>query len=501
MLLGKTQLELGRDGDAVQSLVRAKELTAEDRESIDRHVEVNLLLAEAAGKTGDNKRVSECYDELLSVDPTVQSFYMQKAQAEQYAGEHIAALGTLLTGIAYATDSSSLHLEAKRLIRSLEAEDFEPAEKLFRQLQANKEQLKDETALYEWRRGSYRLDWSDPDSLERAKGRFTEALALDPKDPSILANLYGFLVLVNSYKDNTAAEGYLAKIDSLPTVDLAKEIREWLMRVRASYLLSKGKDFYGDAYSVAKQGRAINDSKQAELLQAQTATLTARNRDTLMEIERTARYEEAHDLVLPLARERYASLADAILSEVNRNLNRNQETQVLFTSLVEKNPKDLPAVQGLMEVCAEYLFDFQCALNAALRYAAAMPAGAKMDVGQQINTAEAGTLTGNLELANQWLASALSDNGLPQDLRAVAFLYRTWVSAVSTTSDDLREPFEQWREATGELRRRGTPLGWSFRGAKHALERGSMNEKHRNLLHQMIATLEDASSPLPEWAP
>jgi hypothetical protein len=56
---------------------------------------------------------------------------------------------------------------------------------------------------------------------------------------------------------------------------------------------------------------------------------------------------------------------DALLVGANHQLGFDARSQKQFEDMVTRDPKDDSAITTLMMVCAEYTFDFDCALSAA----------------------------------------------------------------------------------------------------------------------------------------
>jgi hypothetical protein len=166
---------------------------------------------------------------------------------------------------------------------------------------------------------------------------------------------------------------------------------------------------------------------------------------------------------------------------------------------VQQDPKDQSALNILMYVCSQYVFDFDCAFSAAKQSANSLSKTGPTASGDYLNIAETAVLKGDDTTAQDWLAIAASQPNLDPRDASLIYLYRLWVAMRKGQTAEYKTDFESWQEATGRFRSKKEDLNRIFRGAREALDRSksTMGESRSTLLVRMMDALDNSSITLP----
>ena len=193
--------------------------------------------------------------------------------------------------------------------------------------------------------------------------------------------------------------------------------------------------------------------------------------------------QQALALLRPLTLEHYPTAA-AYLVLVNRSLNKNEDTRAILDTAVMSDPSDRSALDGLMDVCTDSLFDFDCAAEAAERLDALE--GSSGDMSSQLEVAEIEVLAGRYSKASARLQRVLANSATEDKFRAVALFYQVWLSYSGASTREPASLVQAWRLAV----KKSHPL-WVFGGARHVLRtKAPFNTTSAEALMAMIEEME-----------
>jgi len=513
-LLSQAQMLAGNYADALASLDGARDLVKRDREA-GKHVppeeEATLLKmrGDACVQLKDYTSAVAAYDASLQLMPSQPDVYASKALALRYAGKRLEALESALEGLQVsgaAAASQSLHASAKDVIRGLHAEEFTKAEDAIQLAEGKGISLADEHALLISRREGHILDTRQTaQTAAQAEGPLQKALELHPSDPNVQAEIYANLARTHlSDGDLQKLGDYLTQAENLPPNQVSAENREWIARIRSRYWIMMRE--YSKAYASADAARQIMPSDNGDYAAAEAALLFAQDNEKAAgaaatpeqkrEIARLC--QQAVDLAAPLIAKRYLG-ADYVFAEAAHRLGLDTKTREQFESVLQQDPKDDAALNALMLVCSQYLFDFNCAFSAAKRDAALHDPNESDAAEAYVNLAEAAMLVGDGEQTRHWLDIALKQPNATPRGKSLAYLYHMWLAMRQGETDQLSTDFLLWQTATEQFRQTHDDLGWLFLGAKKALQDSNLGEKRKALLAAMMAALEDNTQPLPSF--
>ncbi len=550
MALGRAQIQAGKNVDAISSLETAHKLIEQDNKAVSNadHVQVLILLGDSYRAAGEYQAAEEKYSAALRLDSKQIELYRSSALALQFDNKRIEALDTIVQGLKLSNESVTtkvLHQLAVDIIKALQVSEFEKAEIALNQAFLAGVPVANEYALLTSRRCEQMSGTdSTPESRQKAKEDLKRALDRQPTDPAIVASVYGDLARaalldedhqqLKAFLDEDSQElkTFLDEADKLPSDQVPANTREWIKRLRAIDQLNNSK--YEKAYEFADTAYHIEPTDYAASLAAEAMLLWARCKDTAwklgkeeagqeqckrqlllrddevkgsvnltpgQELELKKMYQQAADRIAPLVVKRYQG-GDFIFLRANHYLEQDNRTLEQFTRIVQKDPKDASALDDLIFVCSQYLFNFDCAFSAAQKSARLLDPTAGAAPEDYLNVAEMAVLKGDDKQATDWLtmASAQPHTMKPRD-ESLIYLYRLWVAMRKGQSDEFKTDFESWKEATMRFRDSKDNLGWVFRGARQALDHSSsvIGKDNAGLLASMMDALENNSQTLPAW--
>ncbi len=513
-LLSQAQMRAGNFTDAMASLDAALNLVKRDREAgraVPPEKEASLLKLRGDACVGlkDYRAAVAAYDDSLKLVPSQYDVYASKAEALRFDGKRPEALGAVLEGLQVAgtaAGSPSLHTSAKLVIRDLHAEEFTKAEDAIKLAEGKGVPLADEHALLISRREGQRLDatWTAPTGVQ-VEAPLRKALDLQPSDPNVRVEIYANLARVHLLDgDLQELDHYLTQAEKLPPDSISNENREWILRIRTRYWMTK-RD-YSKAYASADAARQIMQSDYGDYSAAQAALLLAHEKEQEARAPQTPEqkaavtklYRQAFDLSAPLVAKRYTD-ADYVFADAGHALGLDAKTREQFESVLRQSPQDDSALNVLMLVCSQYLFDFGCAFSAAKQDAALQKPNGPNAAEAYVNLAEAAMLVGDGEQTQNWLNIALQQpDAKPRD-KSLAYLYHMWLAMRQGQTDQFLTDFQSWQTATEQFRQTHEDLNWVFIGAKKALHDSNIGEKRKELLAAMMDALEDNQHPLPSF--
>ena len=188
-----------------------------------------------------------------------------------------------------------------------------------------------------------------------------------------------------------------------------------------------------------------------------------------------------------------------MFADAGHALGLDAKTREQFESVLRQSPQDDSALNVLMLVCSQYLFDFGCAFSAAKQDAALQKPNGPNAAEAYVNLAEAAMLVGDGEQTQNWLNIALQQpDAKPRD-KSLAYLYHMWLAMRQGQTDQFLTDFQSWQTATEQFRQTHEDLNWVFIGAKKALHDSNIGEKRKELLAAMMDALEDNQHPLPSF--
>jgi len=514
-LLGQAQMLVGNYTDALASVDAALDVVKREREAgeaVPSEDEATLLKmrGDACVQLKDYNSAVVAYDASLKITPSQSDVYLSKARALRFAGKQPEALDSVLQGLQVsgaATESQSLHALAKDVIRALPPEELPKAEDAIKAAQAKGVPVTDEHALLISRREGQILDtnWT-AETAAQAEGPLLKALDLQPSDPNIKAEIYANLARVHLLDgDLQKLDEYLTLAEKLPPDQVSSENREWIDRVRVRYWISRRE--FAKAYASANAARQIMPSDAGDFLAAQAALLLARQEEKAAPASQTPEqkaaltklYKQAAELAAPLVAKRYSD-ADYVLADAGHALGLDAKNRDQFEKIVRQNPKDDSALNVLMLVCSQYVFDFGCSFSAAKEDAALHDPNGPDAADAYVNLAEAAILVGDNEQTRDWLAIALKQpNATPRN-KSLAYLYHLWLAMRQGNTNQLSTDFQSWQTATEQFRKTNEDLNWLFLGARKALNDSNIGGKRRELLTAMMDALEDKEHRLPSLA-
>jgi len=513
-LLSQAQTLAGNYPDALASLDAALNLVKSDRaagRAVPPEDEATLLKMRGDACVGlkDYRTAVSAYDDSLKILPSQYDVYAGKALALRFDGKRPEALGAVLEGLQVSgagTGSQSLHASAKLVIRDLHAEEFTKAEAAIKLAESKGVPLADEHALLISRREGQRLDamWT-VQTAAQTQVPLQKALDLQPSDPNVQVEIYANLARLHLLDgDLQKLDNYLTQAEKLPTDKVAGENREWIIRIRTRYWIMRKE--YAKAYASADAARQIMQSDYGDFSAAQAALLLAREKEHGAQSPQTPGqkaavtklYQQAFDLAMPLVAKRYSD-ADYVLADAGHPLGLDGKTREQFEGVLRQYPQDDSALNALILVCSQYLFDFGCAFSAAKQDATLHKPNGPDAAEAYVNLAETAMLVGDGEQTRNWLDIALQQpNARPRD-KSLAYFYHMWLAMRQGQTDQLLTDFQSWQTATEQFRQTHEDLNWLFIGAKKALQDSRIGEKRKELLAAMMDALEDNQHPLPSF--
>jgi len=510
-LLGQAQMLTGKYPDAAKSLQAARNLLQQGHETgkvvpPQEEARVLNLLGDADRALNKYTDAEASYDESLKILPSQPEVYASKALALSYDGKRVKSLEALLTGLQATSsdaDAAPLHASAKDLIRALHPEEFAAAEEAVTRSYAATQRVRDEFALVISRKEGQRLDvnWT-PESAEQARDPLQKALDLQPSDPDVLVEVYGNLARTHLFDMDTAnLDTILSQAEKLPPAQVHANNREWVARIRAQYWINR--KVYDNAYASAEAARRIKPTDEGDRMAALALWLLAQEEEKTgatpqQKIVITKRYQQVANLASPLVAKRYPG-ADGLLLGANHELGQDAKSQKQFESLVKQDPQDDSAINSLMLVCSQYVFDFGCSFSAALKDARLHDPKATDAAEAYVNLAEAAILVDKDDQTREWLGVALQQpNAPPRDI-SLAHLYQLWLAMRQGQTDQFRTDFESWLAATEHFRQSKQDLNWLFGGARRKVQDSQLGQKRKEVLFEMMDALEDNNRPLPVW--
>jgi hypothetical protein len=303
------------------------------------------------------------------------------------------------------------------------------------------------------------------------------------------------------YTDRALAEGYLSRAAALPPEGLTAETRNWIARLQAvDYLQQKN---YVTSYNFGLKAQKIVEDEKYDDQNMTKALLSAIEITWAQSLKdqhpaREYKLQEAYGRIKPMVlagdSQAYQSFMDA-----NHLLGRDAESKQVFSDLLDKNVDDHFAARGLLFVCAEYLFDLQCAYGAAKK-ALAKPGE---DIGLQMDGVEAAVLVNDHKQAVEWLKANEQHGEADSMEKAVASFYRFWICYAEDCASSKRD-FQHLIASLDEYNRvRGVSPdlagGWSFAAAKRVLKEDKLAEAKnlpaakKKLLMSIIAVFDNPS--------
>jgi tetratricopeptide (TPR) repeat protein len=511
-LLGRAQMLAGQYSDAAKSLEKARGLLNHDHDagravSPKDETQVLNLLGDAYRNLEKYNQAEASYDASLQIMPSQPDVYASKALALRLEGKRPEALESLLEGLQASspgTFSQSLHATARDIIRALRPGEFAKAEEVITRTKGVP--VADEYALLISRKEGQNLDakWT-AENAEEARGPLQKALDLQPSDPNVRVEVYANLARTHLFdRDLQKLDFFLTQAEKLPPDQVSADNREWVARIRTRYWMMRKE--YLNAYDSADLARHIKPTKDADFMAAEAALYLAQDKEkaarTLeQKAEFTKFYQQAADLAAPLVAKRFPG-ADYVLVEASHPLGLDAKTREQLQSVVSQNPKDDSALNALILVCSQYLFDFDCAFSAAKMDAALQDPNGPDAATAYLNLAEVAILLGNDGQTRDWLGIALIALKQPKVApreKSLAYLYRLWLAMRQGQTDQFSADFQSWQTATEEFRKTNNDLNWLFLGARKALQGSQIGEKQKELLTAMMDALEDGSRPLPAW--
>jgi tetratricopeptide (TPR) repeat protein len=539
--LGRAQMRAGKNVDAVSSLVKANDLIKADNQSgghisTQDQVEALSLLGNSYRNIADYREAEATYDEALRIDSSLPQLYGSKALALQFDNKRPQALDAIIQGLkisGQAATSQPLHESAKGVIHALQPGEFDGSEASLDKAFGQGVPVANEYALLvalKWEH-IFDVSWT-PESRAKARIDLKKALDRGPTDPAVLVTAYGDAARAELVDGNQQhLMDLVHQAEKQPADQIPPFLRAWIQRIQAHSEIDSGD--YSKAYDAAEVAYHIYPSDDASYLLADStllltqckewALVLGQKEDGLKQCKRDflirdderkgsvsltadqARslkesYQQAADVAAPLVAKRYQD-GDGVLLRANHALGQDKKTRDLFLGFVQQDPKDASAVDILLYVCSQYLFDFDCAFLAAQKIAGGLHANDPTAASDYLNVAEAAVLKGDNKAATDWLASA----GQPQTMKprdAVLFyIYRLWVAMSTGQTGEFKTDFDAWREATKQFRDSKEDLNWVFTGAKKALDRSKtqMGAGKTELLLSMMAASENDTSTLPSW--
>jgi tetratricopeptide (TPR) repeat protein len=540
LLLGRAQMLAGKSGDAVASLNKAQDLMKQAMNNgsyVTSADQVQLLnqLGNGYRSTNRYELAQNAYDESLRLDSAQAAIYRSKAQTYQFENNQSKALQSLIDGLKVTSQDSetqSLHDSAKNVIFALQdSGEIDAAETSLHAALLAGVPVSNEYALLVSRKWSQvlQISWSE-ENRAKARESMKQVRDLQLTDPDVIAMVYGAsadVEVVNG--DRERLKDFVVKAEQLPANQVAPYIREWIERIKAQDYINHAE--YAEAVQAADVAYHVQPSDTASYMIADATLLDARckektlrlgkelggvelcKRELLLrdeemrgdvkltpsqQIEIRNQYQAAADRAAPLVAKRDPN-GDGVLMRSNHSLGEDRQTQKQFTAFVQQDPKDQSALNILMYVCSQYVFDFDCAFSAAKQSANSLSKTGPTASGDYLNIAETAVLKGDDTTAQDWLEIAASQPNLNPRDASLIYLYRLWVAMRKGQTAEYKTDFESWQEATGRFRSNKEDLNWIFRGAREALDRSksTMGESRSTLLVKMMDALDDSSVTLP----
>jgi len=541
LLLGKVQTQIGKAADAILSLNKAQTLIKQ--ELSEGHVVSVTDQASVLNQLGDSyesmiqyEKALQAYDESLRLDPTQAAIYRNKAQLYQYQGKPLVTMAFLIEGlkkIGKNGETQPLHKSLEDVVLSLQdAGDIGTAGKTLVDAVHDGVPVTNECALLISRWWSRILDVDSSDAtVAKAKDAMKTLLELPLDDPDILAGVYAMSARVELNANSQQLQDFVAKVNQLPANQVSAANREWAQRILAQDYINhaeyeKAAEAADTAYHLLATDRALYMIANSNLLSARCkerawrlgkepggmelcksstllldepaehdSKLTRSQQDELRKM-----YQDVASHAAPLVAKRFID-GDFILMRANHSLDEDSQTRDQFQHLVQQDPKDQSALNTLMYVCSQYLFDYSCAFSAARTSTNSLSKTGRTAASDYLNIAEVAVLQREDKTAMDWLGVALSQPDPQPQIVALIYLYRLWAAMHEGQTAEFKSDFDSWLEATNRHRAGKDVLDWTFRGARIALHnpRNGMSENRIKLLSSMMDALDDSNATLPVW--
>ncbi len=486
--LGKAPAANSKYSDAIESLTSALNhipaSTPRDPGANQALTKIHSDLGDLYVRYGDVKKAVLQYDDSLSVDPNQAEVYTKKAEV-LFLSNPPEAMAVLLDGVQRMPAADRLHSALRESISRLREPDFEAVATRFEAASAAGAPVADEYALVCFQRGINSLG-----NEQAARKYLAKALDLGPKDPEVAAKIYGLGAAISLPTDIAQADKFLSQAETQPQDKLAPGTRNWIARLRAAYFFDQRK--YPEAYDWAEKARGIDANADSNLFSAQVAVNWGEELQKADPRNGKASelYTNARLLVRPLVDERYGG-ADSVYAHANHGLDRDQESHQILRDILKANPQDLAALESLMFVCAEYIFDFDCSYSHAKKLFSL----SGDDPGLQLDAVEAAVLKRDYQQASVWLDPLLARPDLDTNYRVVANFYKFWISLArkqTTVTDDFNHLVQSLTAYTSSHPQSPNMI-WSFRGARTALTQSGLSEPKQQLLRDVISVFDEPS--------
>jgi tetratricopeptide (TPR) repeat protein len=540
---GKAQALAGRSGDAIPSLKEALRrldpgVNGSGNSTEAEHVQVLNELGGAYRNAGSYDEAVNAYTESVQLDSSQIPIYKDLAEAFEFKGQRGKALETLITGFKMCdtgTDCDPLHSSAKSLILSVPSlDEIQSFGKPLVDAREASLPVNNEYALFIARKWSLVLDNGlTPQLKDEIDREIPTALNLNATDPEIQAWVFGTTArLALMVGDSARVHKMVASAEHLSADQVPANLREWIERIAAQDFINTG--HYEQAIESADRAYHILPSDTGTYLIANASLMLARCKERAWKAghdvptpefclrpelihnetplqsedfgadrrdELEAMYADVTNRLAPLVSKRFPG-ADYTYMRANHSLDKDHLTLDQFRKFTQQDATDLPALDVVIYVCSEYLFDFDCAFSAASREQILYDKKGGFTVRDYLNISEAAVLNGNGTVALKWLGIAASQKDITAGDQSLLHLYRLWTMMLANAGpEELKGDFDEWRDAARRFRESSENLGWIFDGAKTALNRSGpvLGEKKVALLTSMIDSLEHREVQLPTW--
>lgn len=479
--LGRAQAAQYKYQDAITSLAEALEKLETSPDKGKDEVSIHNALGDVYAKHGENDEAAQQYKRSLELDPTQADLYVKRAEAV-FGNDHSAGILVLLGGLGRLPEEGKLHSALLETVGNLEGADFEPVGKLFQTALDNGVPIRDEFAMMWIREGESEAD-------PAKAGEYADnALRLDPVGVQVRAEAYAVRVWLDLPGKLDEAEKYLKQAEALPQDKLPPRTLNWLLRLRATYLLDQKN--YEAAYEQAKRAEDIDTASYSlsRVLSAQVAVTWA---DEIRKADpQSGKANELYRTGKEMAQEQ---LRDASLGaryyyiKANHALSLDHESRETLADLVKNDPQDVDAGNTLIYLCAEYAFDFDCSYSEARKL---MPFFPKYPM-VHANAAEAAVLNGEYQQAGEWLKSLLARPDLDAETKAVGDFYKLWI-ALARDQAEVKSDFDSVLQSLSAYVKAPSE-SLSLQGARRALPKTGLTQPKQDLLGEIISVLEDPS--------
>jgi tetratricopeptide (TPR) repeat protein len=509
--LGQAQLENHQSSNA-QTLLQEAHSKLGSRKGKALEAEIDALLGDAYMQQNMFAQARDQYAESLKTyrmllqvqndgdtrgmlaenEITTTKKYVRALKATKEEDRALEALVILVRKYPFRKD---LHQQIQELISGLSAAQLDRAQE--KAGCAAPENVRNECALIAVRK-VVSLNDTLPDGGDSSSVLKLALLALsfEPTDVKIRAEALAYAARGSMEVGGPDTDKYLTQAESLPQNDLPASVRDWLLRLRATFWLNK-KD-YSNAYStLAPVAHDRQSSSSIRLLAAQTSLIWA---DSLRADPATAgqakqKFQISKEFLLPLVDERYAP-ADEFLLYVNHALGMDVETRDRFRKILDANPRDDSASGIMIGICTELIPDYDCSLAVAKNAASIGFASKPPEL--QLDFIEAAMLKGDEKTASEWLKVVDSRSELSLQLRPVRDFYEVWLSLDQKDRAAAQTHFLKWQNSLKDLREKKLESIWSFKAAKSVWS--GKDTPVAVLLLNMIKALDDSKAELPGFA-